>query len=628
MANRVRGVIIFVISTSCIFLTSALGFCLAAQTCPPYTKTVAVRGDLDGLPKGFLVYSYGWKSMVLGMYVSPTAEFEPVLIPHTGKHKPRSLNISDNGNWILYYDSFEGKTYLIKPDGSYPTEVPTNGIVPSVVGFFRNSPYGTEVFYDSRDTTEQTLRAVGVSLTDSTPVFGETRVFADLTGTHVLGTDQNIGVSRDEVFTGIHVVTDQGLIQRTGFLTIPDSGRGIATSENIFQWQDDSLISMFGCDHDLSQDGTLAVANAGGIGNIPGFFGCMPVSHRGFYITPFRHDTDPPVGIHEHATVYGTSINFCPQEYRYGAWDEVDFRGWHFSNRKEYLTASVSGTRPPTRSVWIVHWPSNTWTQISPSLEDLEVEMPALYFGDFDESHILPCDTCDTTPADTADSIALIDDPEYRIISPNGGELFHVGEQCSVVVTAVRQAKAVLKLKFGRYTLKIPEAGVAINPYEDTLHVFTIRATYQREEYNPVSGEVETVNLSPVSDKCKIVVEDYNVPVIDDESDDYFSIAPSAGARPPAGRGSGSQHRFRVWSLGGSLAHVTFVTSSSRPGRKHVSVALYDAFGSEVLTLPETWVGGGEHSVTFDISSLARGLYVCRLSLGEQTQTCRAWLGR
>jgi len=114
-------------------------------------------------------------------------------------------------------------------------------------------------------------------------------------------------------------------------------------------------------------------------------------------------------------------------------------------------------------------------------------------------------------------------DPWYRIISPNGGETFHVGQPCTVSVKAKLRptSNADITIDIGGAEL-FPSgpAPIAISlKGNDTITsvVFTVPDTFVQQGGSPVSA---------ISDKCLIRVQDYNSPQYGDYSDCYFSIKP------------------------------------------------------------------------------------------------------
>jgi hypothetical protein len=119
-------------------------------------------------------------------------------------------------------------------------------------------------------------------------------------------------------------------------------------------------------------------------------------------------------------------------------------------------------------------------------------------------------------------------DPAYRIISPNGGETFHIGQQCTVRVTSQRSGSAELRVVIGRYRFTPPPFDVFAaylegNTSVDTV-IFAIPDSFVYTSFNTTTQQVDTTKLSSVTDSCFIEIADYNHPQYLDYSDCYFRI--------------------------------------------------------------------------------------------------------
>lgn len=116
-------------------------------------------------------------------------------------------------------------------------------------------------------------------------------------------------------------------------------------------------------------------------------------------------------------------------------------------------------------------------------------------------------------------------DPAYRIISPNGGETFYIGDQCTVLVTS-RGSGGSAKVNFviGRYHLNLPPsydvmgANLSGNDAVDTF-IYTIP-----DSFGYVTPDLETYKVSSVTDSCVMRFENYNNPGYVDYSDYCFRI--------------------------------------------------------------------------------------------------------
>jgi hypothetical protein len=113
-------------------------------------------------------------------------------------------------------------------------------------------------------------------------------------------------------------------------------------------------------------------------------------------------------------------------------------------------------------------------------------------------------------------------DPLYRVVRPNGGEIFHVGEQCTVIVHSEVPANAILLLRVraGRSSYPLRGSLGSINPFADTMCIFTVP-----DSFDVLSGG-NTTRANAISDSCYIALNDYEMSSngYHDYSDCYFGI--------------------------------------------------------------------------------------------------------
>jgi hypothetical protein len=481
--------------------------------CPSYThKDDASIGNVISLPEGFFVFD---RDTIPGLYKSLVLNYNASLIPNTEHDYPRTISISDDGKWVLYANGYSGILYLMQVNGCGKTIVPVTNISsgppgwPPITGFYRRSPYGCEIFYLA--STRQ-IHSVRVDLSSVPPQFSADRVIADIGDSLQFDPNQTlqIAVNRDQIFCDIDPVINGVAMGRTGYLTIPADGTGIGTAANVFKWINDDYKTIDGCGHTMSFDGQYCLANPGGIFASD----CVPGgAHKGFYITPFRRDSDPPINLYtQDILVFGTSINWCPALYRE---NDENFWGWYFSNNNTYVAGRmISGTT--NCGAWVVDWQRNIWTPITPLDSNISIMQPAIYFGPVDTGFAYTNPTCESSIDTSINPNFDMLNPLYRIIQPNGGEAFSIGQPCTVRVTSVRPGKGMLKLSIsgGKIQTLLPGFLASINPQTDSLFVFQI----------PDSIEAGGQNYSTISQQCKILIVDYSNPSYQDASDQYFEI--------------------------------------------------------------------------------------------------------
>lgn len=115
-------------------------------------------------------------------------------------------------------------------------------------------------------------------------------------------------------------------------------------------------------------------------------------------------------------------------------------------------------------------------------------------------------------------------DPQYRIVSPNGGEVFEVGQACSVQVTSKRAGNAMLLIVIGRHSFSIPGLDHSLVTPADSLVVFTMPDSFAMVEYDPIEQQNVTRSYASVTDSCLVRILDYQEENYTDYSDCYFAI--------------------------------------------------------------------------------------------------------
>jgi hypothetical protein len=480
--------------------------CSMDRFCPPYThKDDVTFGLQSNLPAGFFVFAYEYDQAhpVPGLYISNVRNFSSSLIPSTENEFPRSINISDDGKWILYANG-NNNACLLSIDGSRKYQVPLPGVQVNMVNFYRNGPNGVEICYTTTDTVRYEIYAIQTKL-DSIPSFGAVRTLTDLTGSFRIEPYYPISVVKDQILGAFSLLLQGVYVLRMGFVTIPDGGRGLALPKDMFKWANESGKQVWGCNSTMSLDGSLClyIPGTAGMGGATG--NCIPPEHLGFVVTPFRRSTDPAITIDDHIDKYGLSINWCPPQYRFGKWDEMDFHAWNFGNNNDLVIGSQTGTLSTWKGVWMVDWKKNIWTQLTPPDSIISSGWQAVYFTGIDTGNAL--------------------DPHYHVVSPNGGEQFFVGQACTVTVTSQHDANAGIRLKLhnGKYSIPVPGMTLSINPHVDSMFIFTIPDSFSIDQ-----GGGLTFRVSSVSDSCRICVLDYIISTgFQDCSDNFFSIKPA-----------------------------------------------------------------------------------------------------
>jgi len=529
--------------------------------CPSYTKKDNVPEPSSAeLPQGW--YAFYFDSLP-GLYISSIQNYDPFIVPNTTHDNPRLIDISENGKWMLYIDQNTCRVFVIRPDGHGKKEISVpyaDSAFPKTAGFYHASPYSSEIFYMAEKAKMAALR---VEFGETATVIGEHRLIADL-GTQTWfakGFSDQYTVWRDQIYGRLDRWYGGKYVGKTAFVTIPDSGRGIARYSNIYQWRNDQHTGRWGCGHTMSSNGEYTLANSALIGSacVPNRKNTPMMDHKGFYIAPFRCDGDSAIEIDDHIDAFGTSINWCPERLRFGSHTEVDFTSWHFSNNNDYVIGILGGSSTPYYGIWIIHWKTNAWTLVTPSDQtEKQYQDPALHFG--------PPVNRDALAEDTAtilDPNPKAKGSKYRVLSPNGGETYHVGDTMQIEIFSKVNARATLALRIDRYLFPLPGFEADFNPKQRNIISFVIPPALMKSVWDDVNNTSKDSAFSTVSNKCKIRLQDYSEKTEYDESDDYFAIAPSIGILHPDGMfGNVSDRRLLSVVPAHIVRHISFPPSA------------------------------------------------------------------
>jgi hypothetical protein len=333
-----------------------------------------LEGTASGAPEGVIYYVLGervaegkkfFHRRLPGVYRSPVREHRPERIESTAEDfEILHLDVSDDGKWLLYSCTGEPSEHpeatpsgrgrrlvLARTDGSSRVEVTTGSDGPESLllsGFYRQSPCGCEIFY-SRSNSRIVARAVDLSAVP--PRFGAERLIC--TGIAWDG-DDAMAVS------GSHLHGRLGELSR--YVTIPDGGRGTAGPDDLWRF---TGRSKFGCAVTLSHDGRLAISNPTQLEKVdryPPPDRTFPIWHRGFVVLPFKESAAPPMDIADYYFTEAISANWVFAAMRPG---NHDFSEWYATNHREYVIGREI-SRPAAYGCWLVHWPTNTWTRLTP----------------------------------------------------------------------------------------------------------------------------------------------------------------------------------------------------------------------------------------------------------------------
>lgn len=495
------------------FLLSLPLICYS-QNCPDITRLITTEGSRIDAPDGFYVFAIYDKK---GLYFSKIREYSPVIIPGTRSDSPTDISISSNGKWVLYNSA--GIPYLVRLSSSCKIKIPIKTDNAAHVCFWRNQPNGEDAICYMENF--YTIRALTVQFDMDTVYFGNDRLILSFNDSLPIRPAMRLLISADHLFNPIFPqIGGTYPSWRSEYITLPQKGQGIATPKNVYTWAE-PFSHTGGCGHAMSWDGTLCAGDFGTMSESS----CLPRNHKGFTITPFWRDTDPPQTM-ESSISKAVSMNWCPERFRFGSSDDQNFWDWYFGNSNDYLIGNQLGALAEIHGIWLVRWKDNNWTLLTDPLVQIEAYQPAVHFCDMSTVHIDTISQIDTGNVSNDDP----NDPQFKIIAPNGGETFYRGDTIQVRLYSRKPINSSLKFTLdGGLTWNLL-VNTGIDPFIDTL--VSVPLTYRRLK-------VDSTDTGDFN-QCMVLIQDYGTGRYTDCSDSFFSIKyDRSKSREESGTGCG-----------------------------------------------------------------------------------------
>ena len=395
---------------------------MASAQCPAFVHKVNITKYVDSgyvLPvKGTVVSCFVTGA---GMVTAPLGSLNATPIPNTvGDGFCASPAITEDGQWVLYYGN--SKLYIIRIDGQFKTQVPVvslgGGPGPGfgVCSFWYNAPGSTptnklvQVAY--RASGDADVHAVPVTFSaNAAPTFGTDHLVAHFGGQISF----TFGIAANHFFARINT----GGSDCPRMATIPATGN--ATDANLWV---PTTQQTAGCMCVLSHDGATGGYNSG----YAQWCLCLAdqtcnFRHHSLTLVPFQEQSATPVPwVATLVKTEAVSVNWAPKQYfSYLPNDTVDgdpktsdfgadFGRWSFTNNNEYIVGSlvmanwyitpdslnkaIRSKTPDTGSMWLVHYPTNTWTRILRPLAPLShstlLDFPAVWIDPTSVGTITP----------------------------------------------------------------------------------------------------------------------------------------------------------------------------------------------------------------------------------------------
>ena len=127
--------------------------------------------------------------------------------------------------------------------------------------------------------------------------------------------------------------------------------------------------------------------------------------------------------------------------------------------------------------------------------------------------------------------------PFYRVISPNGGEVYRIGDTVIVKLESDSFGQAGVTLFLGRNSL--PLNGLmgyngSFNPFVNPVSRFVIPDSFLVQSWNATTNTMENTYPKTVSSQCRLFVGKYNQEdQYNDYSDTTFTILPRSTSTLP-----------------------------------------------------------------------------------------------
>ena len=165
-----------------------------------------------------------------------------------------------------------------------------------------------------------------------------------------------------------------------------------------------------------------------------------PHSHNGFILLNFAESQILPLIFHRSYRQIRGQHQLVSSSIPGMAKKDVDFWGWYFSNDNDYVIGRQMGYLNEN-GVWMIDWRNNIWYRLTPVERNILTQQPAVYFYTNNQSTPVgePCEEDTSEKPLPYDPTIDEFNPNYKILYPNGGEAFVVGQQCTVKVTTIQK---------------------------------------------------------------------------------------------------------------------------------------------------------------------------------------------
>lgn len=376
-----------------------------AQTCPSFVHKANITHYVDSGATLAVSGTVVAGSINGGIYKSALGTNAPTLITNTSGDHTNSTDITEDGQWVLYSS---GGIKLIRIDGQFKTTVPATN--PSTSDgsctFWWNAPSGKlEVVY--RESGDKVIHSVPVTFSaNAAPTFGTDHIICQFTSQ----CEFSMGCALNHFFTRIDYSPSSGVCNfGPVMVTLPGNGT-TATEANEWHPAESAPVPQMGCMCTISHNGAIGCFNAG----YDQWCGCLAdeaclLRHKSFVLLPFQEVNAPAVAWPTTLEMtMAVGINWAPKKYLFlSSTDSTkgqtdlssnfwsDFKDWRYTNDTSYIVGdldclaygncavnpdSCAGSRmPDSGTIWLAHYPTNTWTMILRLAAGVRLNHPAVW---------------------------------------------------------------------------------------------------------------------------------------------------------------------------------------------------------------------------------------------------------
>jgi len=182
--------------------------------------------------------------------------------------------------------------------------------------------------------------------------------------------------------------------------------------------------------------------------------------------------------------------------------------------------------------------------------------------------------------------------PDINLLSPNGGEVFNVGDQIQILWNS----ESVSSVRI-QYSIDNGSNWLSVTPItsSDGIHNWTVP--------------------NKPSDQCLIKITEIPSGIVIDQSDAVFTINSVVSVEK-----ENLPDKYDLMQNYPNPFNPSTSIEYTVPSNEYVSLKVYDILGNEIVTLVNQQKEAGKYKVEFDASSISSGIYYYKIQAGNFIQ--------